>query len=294
MSVRFFLNGCPKIGRCRPDGQLFSSIIGNLRQLRLFCLPINSGNTAGMSENKTKIAVITGVSSGLGKALALHFRSQGVTVVGVSRTQPDFELDGWIAADLTLPAGRQKVYDQIVEQYSAIDVLINNAGKGSYATWDEQSANELRALLELNFFAPVELTKLMLPLLRAAHGTVINISSMAGNLPVPCMGAYCVSKAAFSLYSDTLRMELLRDGVKVLKVMPGRINTGFSSRAFGPRKPPETPAGGDAGRFAAQVYRAWCSGRRSLIYPWWYRLLLPLPSWLPGLYEKKSAAMWKL
>lgn len=247
-----------------------------------------------MNDSESPVAVITGVSSGLGLALTSCFRRHGVRVIGISRSAPEIELDDWIAADLTIAAERQQAVTQIRNRYPQVNILINNAGQGSYATWEELSETDLRALFELNFFVPVFLARDFLPLLRPAHGTVINISSMAGNLPVPCMGAYCATKAAVSLFSDTLRMELLHSGVRVLKVMPGRINTGFSTRARGLRLPPETPGGGNAGRFAAKVYRAWQAGRRSLIYPWWYRLFLPLPAWLPGLYEKQSVAMWKL
>jgi len=247
-----------------------------------------------MMSSVPPIAVITGVSSGLGQAMAAAFRGHGVKVLGICRSQPTVELDGWLAADITVAEERERVFDRIRQEYGTVDVLVNNAGRGSYATWEELSEADLRNVMELNFFAPIALTKLFLPLLRPGPGTVINIASIAGRLPVPCMGAYCAGKAACALFSETLRMELRRDRVRVLTVMPGRINTGFSTRAVGPRRPPETPGGGNADRFAEQVFRAWRRGKRTLIYPWWYRWLLPLPGWLPGWYERVNTAMWKL
>lgn len=247
-----------------------------------------------MSGTDRQVAVITGVSSGLGRALALRFRQEGLAVVGICRSQPDIEIDLWIKADITSPADRKIIYEQLASRYQSIDVLINNAGKGSYATWEEMPQEDLRNLFEVNFFAPVLLTDLLLPMLRQAQGTIINISSVAGKLPVPCMGAYCAGKAAFNLFSDSLRTELRHCRVKVLKVMPGRIDTGFSLRAVGCRKPPDTPGGGDAEVFARKVFTAWKKGRRYLIYPWWYRLLLPLPKLFPGFYEAKNQEMWRL
>ncbi len=240
------------------------------------------------------IALITGASSGLGLAMALRFRSEGFVVVGVCRHRPGFELDRWIEADITLPEDRDVIVKAITEEFDGIDVLINNAGKGSYATWEEMPEHDLRDIFELNFFAPVLLTGKLLPFLEKKRGTIINISSVAGGLHVPCMGAYCATKAAYKLYSDSLRPEILRRHVKVMTVMPGRIDTGFSSRALGARKPPETPGGGNADRFAAKVFAAYRKGRRCLIYPFWYRLVMMLPGILPGLYDRKNIQLWRL
>ena len=241
-----------------------------------------------------KIALVTGASSGLGLAMALRFRSEGFVVIGVCRHRPGFELDRWIEADITTEEGRHLIDTVIKHEFGGIDVLINNAGKGSYATWEEMPEDDLRALFELNFFAPVLLTGKLLPWLEKTRGTVINITSVAGKMHVPCMGAYCATKAAYNLFSDSLRPEIQRRGIRVLTVMPGRINTGFSSRALGNRTPPETPRGGNIDRFPAKVFNAYRKGARQLVFPGWYRLIMLLPKLIPALYDKKNIQLWRL
>ncbi|MHB9140027.1 MAG: SDR family NAD(P)-dependent oxidoreductase, partial [Victivallaceae bacterium] len=93
-----------------------------------------------MTQNiHAKVAVITGASSGLGKAAAIRFMQAGVKVAGISRSKPDVELDLWIKADITSPKDRKRILEQITGKFGRVDVLINNAGKGSYSTWEDLS-----------------------------------------------------------------------------------------------------------------------------------------------------------
>lgn len=245
---------------------------------------------------KTSVAVITGASSGLGRALAQCFHHNGFRVIGISRSQPDIDLDLWICADVTNPEDRARAVRETEKFAGRVDVLINNAGKGLYDTWEESSMEELKALFELNFFAVAGMTQAFLPLLKKSRGTVINISSAAGRIWVFCMGAYCASKAAVSMFSNSLRGEVARYGVRVLDVSPGQINTGFSSRSFGHRSPPDSP-GRSAGPegFAKAVYRAWKRGRKSMTYPGWLgAALFAVRYFVPGLYNRFSLKMWGL
>lgn len=248
-----------------------------------------------MTENTpAKVAVITGVSSGLGKATAMKFMQAGVKVAGISRTRPDFELDLWIEADITSQEYRKKIQEQITEKFGRADVLINNAGKGSYSTWEDLSEQDLREIFELNFFALNAMTLLLLPLLKASKGTVMNISSIAGDLYVPCMGAYCTTKSAVTAFSNTIRPELKKYGIKVIDAAPGRIDTGFSSRSLGNRQPPHTPGGGSPDAFADALFNAWRKGRRSLVYPGWNRIAVPILKLFPEVYDRLSIRIWKL
>lgn len=244
---------------------------------------------------KGKTAVITGVSSGLGRALAQCFRANGCRVIGISRSKPDIELDLWIRADITAEADRARCAREAAD-FGGVDILINNAGKGLYDTWEDTAMDDLKALFELNFFAMAAMTREFLPLLKESRGTVINISSAAGRIWVFCMGAYCASKAAVSMFSNSLRGEVRQYGIKVLDVSPGQINTGFSSRSFGHRSPPDSPgasAGPDA--FAKAVYKAWKRGRKSMTYPGWLgAALFTVRYILPGVYNHFSMKMWKL
>ena len=167
-------------------------------------------------------AVITGVSSGLGKAMAEYFTKQGVTVYGICRSAPELPPGAeWIRADITKAEDRRMIRQTLEEKGVKPDILINNAGKGIYATWEEMPESDLREVMELDFFAPVALTKELLPLLAETEGTVINVSSVAGRIWVPCMGGYCAAKAAVAMFSNSLRPEIAKYGIRVLDVAHG-------------------------------------------------------------------------
>ncbi|NPA17373.1 MAG: SDR family NAD(P)-dependent oxidoreductase [Aquificae bacterium] len=173
-----------------------------------------------------------------------------------------------------------------------IDVLINNAGIGLYESWEEMDMADLRRLFEVNFFSVVLLTKLFLPHLKEKKGSVINVSSVAGKLYVPFMGGYCASKYALNAFSDSLRAELLNDGVHVLNLIVGRINTGFSSRAMGSKKPPDTPFGDSPEGFADAVYSAYLKRKREITYPRWYRYFIWISRLFAPVYDRIVLKKW--
>lgn len=245
---------------------------------------------------KAKVVLITGASSGLGKAMAQKFSEQGHLVIGVSRhcTKESY-LDMACQIDITKPEERQQLFDKIMSTYGRLDILINNAGIGCYDAWENVREDELRAMFELDVFALIMMTKLFLEELRKNQGSVINISSVAGKLYVPCMGPYCAGKAAVRFFSDSLRAEQQHRGLHVLDAVVGRINTGFSQRCLGTAKPPHTPGGGDPMQLANAIYRAWQKKKYSVTYPAWYKFIVPLflgP--LRSLYDKECRKRWKL
>ncbi|MBQ9777181.1 MAG: SDR family NAD(P)-dependent oxidoreductase [Lentisphaeria bacterium] len=240
-----------------------------------------------------KIAVVTGASSGLGKAIAAELQRKGYTVAAVCRRDPGF-CDDFIAADFSDPASRDAGVAELKKRYPHIDILVNNAGIGSYATWEELSEEELRREFEIDFFAPVAITRGLLDEL--AGGCVVNISSAAALVPVACMGAYCAVKSALRAFSQTLKMELAGRNIHILNVCPGRIDTGFSSRAVGGRKPPETPGrtASNAETFARKVCNAAERRRRELVYPYWYRFAGIFARMFPAVTESANRKIWKL
>ncbi len=240
-----------------------------------------------------KRALITGVSGGLGAAMAREFRRHGWFVTGVCRTAPAGDVcDEFIICDLTDPAA----VSRLAESVGTLDLLINNAGIGSYASWEELDEASLRRLMEIDFFAPVALTKALLPALARSRGAVINISSVAAVVPVACMGAYNAAKAAIAMFSESLRPELHSRGIRVLTVMPGRIDTGFSKRAVGGRTVPETPGrtASSADGLARRVYRALMWHRRRLIYPAWYVAPIAFIRHFPAVNEYFNRKLWGL
>lgn len=244
-------------------------------------------------------ALVTGVSSGLGRAIAGELAAHGVRVISVCRTKPEISgLERWIQADITQAGDRAKIVSELNALCGGkLDLLVNNAGMGIYAAWDEMKEDDLRAVFELDFFAPVALTQALIPSLSAAHGTVVNISSAAARLWVPCMGAYCAAKAALSMFSNTLRVELRNRHIRVTDVAPGQVNTGFSSRSRGTRKPPDSPGskGHTPEALARSVYQAWRHGRKRPTYP---RILAGaiffVRTIIPDLYDRISFKLWHL
>jgi len=240
-----------------------------------------------------KVVLITGVSKGLGKALALKFKSEGFKICGVSRTKPDFEIDKYIKADLSKKEEIQNIYQEFNKEFERLDVLINNAGIGIYEAWENLNEEDLRKVFDINFFSAVSLTKMFLSSLKNSEGTVINVSSVAGKLYVPYMGAYCASKFALNAFSYSLKAELKNYNINVLNLIVGRINTGFSSRALGSMKPPETPFGGNIDKFANIVYKAYKKRKREITYPYWYKFFIIFANLFPNLYDRISLNMWK-
>lgn len=184
----------------------------------------------------TKTILITGCSSGIGKALALEAKQQGYRVFATARQEADLQMLQQlglecIRLEITRSDSVQQAMQQVLQQAGRLDILVNNAGFGAIGPVLDAGAEGLRAQFEVNVFAVMELTKAALPLLIQSKGLVVNIGSVSGILTTPFAGVYCASKAALHSLSDALRMELAPLGVRVLTVQPGAIDTGFANRA---------------------------------------------------------------
>ena len=189
-----------------------------------------------------KTALVTGSSSGLGLAVAQELKKRNYRVIGLGRKKPEnVSEEDFICCDLSKPEALDTLSTELHRRTGRLDLLVNNAGFGGYATWEELPPEELRRMFEVDFFAPVRLAQILLPELSKTQGAIINISSVAALAPVPCMGAYSAVKAALLSFSQTLRAEASLQNVRVVTICPGRISTGFSSRAITLRACPETP-----------------------------------------------------
>ncbi len=254
-----------------------------------------------MNKSSKGKVLITGASSGLGKALAEKFLKEGYTVIGISRKNPPPEGAEWIKADITKEEDRKKIQNSLKK--NGLNILINCAGIGLYSRWEDATEEEIRRLFEVNFFAPVLLTKLLLPRLRQGAqssgrpSVIINISSVAAFLHTPFMGAYSASKAALTMFSRSLRAELIKENIRVIDVSPGRINTGFSTRAMGNAKHPNLPFLSTPEKFAKAVYRTYIKSVRKnrnyeLTHPGIYKLFKILPVLFPRAYDIKNLESW--
>ena len=177
---------------------------------------------------------ITGASSGFGHAFAVHAIERGFNVVATARNVSALQIlvaqapDRVLALplDVTQPAHPGAAVDQALERFGRIDVLINNAGYAAVGALEETPEDELRALMETNFFGSIRVIQAILPTLRAQRsGAIVNISSSAGQFSFAGFSAYSASKFAIEGASEALAQEMAPFGVKVLIVEPGGFRT---------------------------------------------------------------------
>lgn len=179
------------------------------------------------------VALVTGASSGIGKAAALALAEAGFQVVGTSRnTSAVTDRDGvpFLALDVSSDESVTAVVQQVIERFGRIDVLVNNAGVGSAGAAEEISVAQDQRVFNINVFGVIRTTKAVLPHMRAqGHGRIINISSVAGFVPQPYMAVYVASKHAVEGYSESVDHEVREYGVRVLLVEPANTNTPFDT-----------------------------------------------------------------
>jgi len=180
--------------------------------------------------------LITGCSSGIGRALADAFRDAGHEVWATARKPEDvaqLAAAGFTARQLDVNDGQAltQLAEELEASHGRLDMLINNAGYGAMGPLLDGGVDAMRQQFETNVFAVVGVTRALFPLLRRARGLVVNIGSVSGVLVTPFAGAYCASKAAVNALSDALRLELAPFGIRLMEVQPGAIASQFASNA---------------------------------------------------------------
>lgn len=184
-----------------------------------------------------KVALVTGASAGIGKAIVRRLLADGLTVYGAARRvdqMQDIRAQGAqvLALDVTDEASMQAAIATLLEAEGRIDVLVNNAGYGSYGAVEDVPLSEARRQFEVNVFGLVRLSQLVLPAMRVARsGMIVNISSMGGRIWTPIGGWYHASKHALEMVSNALRVETRPFGLHVVLVQPGRIKSEWSDIA---------------------------------------------------------------
>ncbi|CAM9124533.1 SDR family NAD(P)-dependent oxidoreductase [Acinetobacter bereziniae] len=229
-----------------------------------------------------KVVWITGASSGIGKALAAECALQGAQVilsarrleelekVRVSLLHPDHHLS--VAMDITDEAQVRHAYEQVLDQKGRIDLLINNAGLSQRALITETSMQTERAIMEIDYFSQVFLTKLVLPTFIAQKsGRIAYISSVAGLLGTQYRATYSAAKAAIHMWANSLRAEVAQDGVKVSVIFPGFVKTNVSFNALNGAGKPQAHQdeaienGLEADDFAKQTVSALLNGQEYIV-----------------------------
>jgi short-subunit dehydrogenase len=190
---------------------------------------------------KSKIWFITGISSGLGKALAQTVIENGDFVIGTFRNQTQADVFNnqykdeafALTLDITKPTEIGKAVKLVSEKFGSIDVLVNNAGFGFAGAIEETSTEETREIFEANFFGTLKLTQSFLPMLRQQKGGhIIQISSHGGFKAFPGFGIYNASKFALEGFSEALAIEVAPLGIKLTIVEPGPFRTNFAGSSF--------------------------------------------------------------
>jgi NAD(P)-dependent dehydrogenase (short-subunit alcohol dehydrogenase family) len=199
----------------------------------------------------SKAVLITGCSSGIGRATAIELAGRGWKVYATARKTDsisDLAEKGCqtLALDVTDEGSRRAAVDRVIEEEGAIGVLINNAGYSQSGAVESVPIEQVRQQFETNVFGLLRMCRLVLPGMRAQHwGKIVNLSSMGGKLTFPGGGIYHASKYAVEALSDAMRFEVRGFGVDVIIIEPGLIVTNFGGTAAG-----SVQADGDDGAYA--------------------------------------------
>jgi dehydrogenase/reductase SDR family member 7B len=252
---------------------------------------------------ENKVVIITGGSSGIGKALAIAFGSRGSKVLITGRNQD--ELDKAVAeirgkgisiegfrADVSREEDNQRMAQAALTAFGRIDVLINNAGISMRALFEDVDLAVVKKVMDINFYGVLYATKYCLPEIKKNKGSVVGISSIAGYRGLPGRTGYSASKFALNGFLEVLRTELLKTGVHVLTASPGFTASNIRRRSLtkdgtsqgeSPRNEEKMMS---AEECAGHIYHAVRKRKRSIILTAQGKLAVFLNKWLPGLADK--------
>ncbi len=195
-----------------------------------------------------RTAIVTGGTKGIGRGIAEALVREGIDVCISARKQS--EIDETVEALRRLGKGRvtgivsdvrdysqtSALFERTMKEFGRLDILINNAGVGQFASVEEMTPEDFRAILETNLFGVFYCCHEAIPLMKQNGGYIINISSLAGTNAHPRMAAYNASKFGLNGFSEALMQEVRHDGIKVSYIMPGSVNTEFGGDTPGQEK----------------------------------------------------------
>jgi NAD(P)-dependent dehydrogenase (short-subunit alcohol dehydrogenase family) len=186
-----------------------------------------------MNGKEKKIVLVTGASSGIGKACAEHLSQKGNVVYGTSRKAQPGETRGlysMMRMDVDDTASVKNCIEELVKREKRLDVLVHCAGNGIAGAVEDTSIEEAKMQFETNFFGAFRVCKTVLPVMRAqGGGTIVLVTSMGGLMTLPFQGVYCASKFAVEGMAESLRMEVRPFGIRIVCVEPGDFHTEFTA-----------------------------------------------------------------
>lgn len=251
-------------------------------------------------ELRNRRLLITGASGGIGRCLAEQASQLGARVALAARSADKLEALARelsskgadvlaVPGDVSRDEDRHRIVEATVEHFGGLDVLINNAGVGSFGHFVDSTEEILRQIMEVNFFAPAELMRLAIPhLTRGEAPAIVNIASMCGRRGLPAWPEYSASKFALCGLSEALRGEMARFDIDVLLIVPGLTrtdlsrhllrNTGRMKIDFSRGMPPE--------KVARSILRSLRKNKRETVLGWEARWILGVNRLLPGLVDR--------
>lgn len=192
----------------------------------------------------SKVVLITGGSSGIGKSIGEFLLDKGYTVYGTSRNPEQYPKSKFpiVALDVTKADTIVSCVQSIIKIEGRLDVLVNNAGAGITGPLEETPEHEIKKNFETNCFGPINVIKAVLPHMRQQQaGLIINITSIAGYMGLPYRGVYSASKAALEIFTEAFRMELKDFNIKMANIAPGDFATNIAAGRFHAPVLPNSP-----------------------------------------------------
>jgi len=183
----------------------------------------------------SKVVLITGGSSGIGKSIGEFLSEKGFIVYGTSRSPEKYKQSKFpiLALDVKYEATISETVNTIIDKEGQLDVVINNAGAGITGPIEETPNAEIKNNFDTNFFGPINVIKAVLPQMRKQHaGLIINITSIAGYMGLPYRGVYSASKGALELLTEAFRMEIKDFNIKMTNVAPGDFATNIAAGRY--------------------------------------------------------------
>jgi short-subunit dehydrogenase len=248
-----------------------------------------------------RVVVVTGASMGIGEAIAKVFVDAGASAVLLSRDASRAEAarqrvgnTGRTLAAACDVRSREQIDRALaltLRHFHRVDVWVNNAGVGIRDAVADMEPSVIRELFETNFFGTIACLQAVAPAMRTnkeGGGTIINLSSVAGHIPVPFMALYSASKFAMNALGKGARLELERDHIHVLTVCPGYVRTDFGKHMVANRQGnvrPQSVRGVTAERVAQAAYRGYRKRQREVVVPWSMIPVIKLYQLFPGLVE---------
>jgi short-subunit dehydrogenase len=250
-------------------------------------------------EMQGKVVVVTGASMGIGEAIAKVFVEQGASVVLMARDAGraeaarsrigNMERTLALACDVRHREEIDRALSLTLHHFQRVDVWVNNAGVGMRDAVADMDMAVCRELFDTNFFGTIASMQAVVPSMRAAGGgCIINISSVAGHIPLALSAIYSASKFAMNAIGKGARLELRRDNIHVLTVCPGYVATDFSQNMLARRQGSSRPQGVkgiSSERVARAVYAGYRKQKREVIVPWTMHPVVKLYQMFPGVVE---------